>query len=63
MILFIRQSSVFDHYHVEWIMKYVELERIPAIRSDKQVIEILFKVRQQNNMKKRKLMDIIFIHF
>lgn len=44
-ILFIRQSSVFDQYHVDWIMNYVELEQIPVIKSDQKFIEILFNVR------------------
>jgi len=61
-ILFITGISFFDDYHVDWIMNYVELQQIPDIIPDKQVIRILLKVRKQDNIiKKRDLLASFYL--
>jgi len=42
-------------YKIDWVMNYVDLQQIPIIIPDKQAIQILNKVKKQNNIKKNEI--------
>jgi len=48
-ILFITEISFLGLYETDWIMNYMDLQKLPIIIPDKQSIQLLVKVRKDKN--------------